>query len=129
MQKKGATAPEPITSLTNRALVSFIAEENFAGLQHVLESRKVVVDDRDEVSSELEVVPCLSSILAYFYYFSQNGTTALMVACQRGQLSFVRALVDHGADVNAEDLVSCHKLQYIQLLFHQMLRSIFYFHC
>ncbi len=39
-----------MVSLTNRALVSFIVEDNFTGLHHLLESRRVAVDDRDEVA-------------------------------------------------------------------------------
>lgn len=38
-----------MVSLTNRALVSFIVEDNYSGLHHLLESRRVAVDDRDEV--------------------------------------------------------------------------------
>lgn len=38
------------------------------------------------------------------YYFSkQNGTTALIVASTKGKGGFVRELLAHGADPNAED--------------------------
>lgn len=40
-----------MVSLTNRALVSFISDDNYSGLQHLLDNRRVVVDDRDEVGS------------------------------------------------------------------------------
>ena len=36
----------------------------------------------------------------------QNGATALHVAAAKGKLQFVRELISHGADVNAEDNVS-----------------------
>ncbi len=44
-----------MVSLTNRALVSFIVEDNFTGLHHLLESRRVAVDDRDEVALYIPV--------------------------------------------------------------------------
>lgn len=36
----------------------------------------------------------------------QNGATALHVAAAKGKLQFVRELISHGADANAEDNVS-----------------------
>ena len=71
-----------MVSLTQRALVSFIAEENLSGFVHLLDNRRVNVDDRDD-----------------------TGATALMIAATRGKTSFVRALIEHGADINLEDNV------------------------
>ncbi|XP_035709866.1 kinase D-interacting substrate of 220 kDa B isoform X2 [Folsomia candida] len=81
LSAQGLILAESMVSLTNRALVSFIVEDNYSGLHHLLESRRVAVDDRDE-----------------------NGSTALMVATAKGKLNFVRALLEHGADINAEDV-------------------------
>jgi hypothetical protein len=40
----------------------------------------------------------------------QNNTTALIVAASKGKLYFVRELINHGADVNAEDAVSHYQV-------------------
>nr|XP_022916026.1 kinase D-interacting substrate of 220 kDa isoform X5 [Onthophagus taurus] len=72
--------PESMLSLCYRSLAGYINDNNFEGLQQFLESKQVVVDDRDE-----------------------NGGTALMLACSRGRGNFVRELLAHGADPNAED--------------------------
>ena len=45
------------------------------------------------------------SVAAKHFVF-QNNTTALIVAASKGKLYFVRELINHGADVNAEDVVS-----------------------
>lgn len=52
------------------------------------------------------------------YFLFQNNTTALIVAASKGKLYFVRELVKHGADVNAEDAVSYYQrfLLYIKAI-------------
>lgn len=54
-------------------------------------------------------------VLTNYLYFTssssknalfQNGSTVLHYAAARGKLSFVRELINHGADVNIEDNVS-----------------------
>ena len=72
-----------MVSVSFKSLESFINEDNLAGLQSFLLSRSVVIDDRDE-----------------------NGATALIVAASRGKAEFCNELLDHGADINAEDNVS-----------------------
>ncbi|XP_071446780.1 kinase D-interacting substrate of 220 kDa B [Hetaerina americana] len=69
-----------MASITFRSIVGFIQEDNLQGLQNFLENKRVLVDDRDE-----------------------NGTTPLMVAATKGKLTFVRELLNHGAEANAED--------------------------
>ncbi|XP_023721158.1 kinase D-interacting substrate of 220 kDa B isoform X5 [Cryptotermes secundus] len=71
---------ESMVSLCFRSLVNYITDDNLVGLQNFLENKRVQVDDRDE-----------------------NNTTALIVAASKGKLYFLRELVKHGADVNAED--------------------------
>ncbi|XP_046390035.1 kinase D-interacting substrate of 220 kDa B isoform X2 [Ischnura elegans] len=71
---------ESMASITFRSIVGFIQEDNLQGLQNFLDNKRVLVDDRDE-----------------------NNTTPLMVAVTKGKLTFVRELLNHGADVNAED--------------------------
>ncbi|XP_012282604.1 kinase D-interacting substrate of 220 kDa isoform X3 [Orussus abietinus] len=71
---------DSMVSLCYRSLVTYITDDNLAGLQNFLENKRVQIDDRDE-----------------------NGSTALIYAATKGKLHFVRELVNHGADVNAED--------------------------
>ncbi|XP_076638415.1 ankyrin repeat-rich membrane spanning isoform X1 [Colletes latitarsis] len=71
---------DSMVSLCYRSLASYITDDNLAGLQNFLESKRVQVDDRDE-----------------------NGSTALIFAATKGKIHFVRELINHGADVNAED--------------------------
>ncbi|XP_076680396.1 ankyrin repeat-rich membrane spanning isoform X3 [Andrena cerasifolii] len=71
---------DSMVSLCYRNLASYITDDNLAGLQNFLENKKVLVDDRDE-----------------------NGSTALILAAAKGKIHFVRELINHGADVNAED--------------------------
>ncbi|XP_053986547.1 kinase D-interacting substrate of 220 kDa B isoform X1 [Hylaeus volcanicus] len=71
---------DSMVSLCYRSLASYITDDNLAGLQNFLESKRVLVDDRDE-----------------------NGSTALILASTKGKIHFVRELINHGADVNAED--------------------------
>ncbi|XP_034241377.1 kinase D-interacting substrate of 220 kDa B isoform X3 [Thrips palmi] len=71
---------ESMVSFSHRTLVNYIRDENLHALQGFLENKRAVVDDRDE-----------------------NGATALHVAAAKGKLQFVRELISHGADVNAED--------------------------
>ncbi|XP_014470021.1 PREDICTED: kinase D-interacting substrate of 220 kDa isoform X2 [Dinoponera quadriceps] len=71
---------DSMVSLSYRSLVSHITDDNLAELQNFLENKRVQIDDRDE-----------------------NGSTALIFAASKGKIHFVRALINHGADVNAED--------------------------
>ncbi|KAJ1531607.1 hypothetical protein ONE63_000279 [Megalurothrips usitatus] len=71
---------ESMVSFSHRTLVNYIRDDNLNALQGFLENKRAVVDDRDE-----------------------NGSTALHVAAAKGKLQFVRELISHGADVNAED--------------------------
>ena len=43
-------ASDSMLSVTNKALVTYIQEDNFAGFQNFLDGRRQAVDDRDEVS-------------------------------------------------------------------------------
>jgi ankyrin repeat-rich membrane spanning protein len=70
-----------MASLGHRTLLNYIDSEDLVGLKNFLDSRQNHVDDRDE-----------------------NGTTPLMVAATKGLLPFVRELLSHGADPNAQDL-------------------------
>jgi ankyrin repeat protein len=49
-------------------------------------------------------------MLQQYYFIFQNNTTALIVAASKGKLYFVRELIKHGADVNAEDAVSHYQM-------------------
>ncbi|XP_012246388.2 kinase D-interacting substrate of 220 kDa B isoform X2 [Bombus impatiens] len=71
---------DSMVSLCYRSLASYITDDNLAGLQSFLENKRVLIDDRDE-----------------------NGSTALILAASKGKIHFVRELINHGADVNAED--------------------------
>ncbi|XP_054258040.1 kinase D-interacting substrate of 220 kDa B isoform X3 [Macrosteles quadrilineatus] len=71
---------DSMVSLCYRTLLQYITDDNLPGLQNFLENKRVVVDDRDE-----------------------NASTVLHYAASRGKLSFVRELINHGADVNIED--------------------------
>ncbi|XP_033187343.2 ankyrin repeat-rich membrane spanning isoform X1 [Bombus vancouverensis nearcticus] len=71
---------DSMVSLCYRSLASYITDDNLAGLQSFLENKRVLIDDRDE-----------------------NGSTALILAATKGKIHFVRELINHGADVNAED--------------------------
>ncbi|XP_066149832.1 kinase D-interacting substrate of 220 kDa B [Euwallacea fornicatus] len=71
---------ESMVSLCFQSLISYVNSDNLQGLQSFLESKQVQIDDRDE-----------------------NSTTALMVAASKGKSAFVRELLAHGADPNAED--------------------------
>ncbi|XP_021938085.1 kinase D-interacting substrate of 220 kDa isoform X3 [Zootermopsis nevadensis] len=71
---------ESMVSLCFRSLVNYITDDNLAGLKIFLENKRVQIDDRDE-----------------------NNNTALIVAASKGKLYFVRELINHGADANAED--------------------------
>ncbi|XP_059471713.1 kinase D-interacting substrate of 220 kDa isoform X2 [Neocloeon triangulifer] len=75
-------SPDPVmAAIGHRTIVNLIVDDDLPGLQALLESRRVNVDDRDE-----------------------NGTTALQVAASRGKIEFVKELLNFGAEVNAEDL-------------------------
>ncbi|CAH1134842.1 unnamed protein product [Ceutorhynchus assimilis] len=71
---------ESMVSLCFQSLISFVNNDNLPGLQSYLENKQIQIDDKDE-----------------------NGTTALMVASTKGKGAFVRELLTHGADPNAED--------------------------
>ncbi|KAK9732317.1 Ankyrin repeats (3 copies) [Popillia japonica] len=71
---------ESMVSLCYRTLTDFINNDNYDGFKQFLESKQVQLDDRDE-----------------------NGGTALMLAASKGRSDFVRELLAHDADVNAED--------------------------
>ncbi|XP_076173301.1 ankyrin repeat-rich membrane spanning isoform X4 [Ptiloglossa arizonensis] len=71
---------DSMVSLCYRSLASYITDDNLAGLQNFFENKRVQVDDRDE-----------------------NGSTALILAATKGKIHFVRELINHGADINAED--------------------------
>ncbi|XP_050303117.1 kinase D-interacting substrate of 220 kDa B isoform X3 [Anthonomus grandis grandis] len=71
---------DSMVSLCFQSLTAFVNNDNLQGLQSFLETKQVQIDDRDE-----------------------NGTTALMVAATKGKGAFVRELLAHGADPNAED--------------------------
>uniref|UniRef100_A0AAR5PQA6 KAP NTPase domain-containing protein n=1 Tax=Dendroctonus ponderosae TaxID=77166 RepID=A0AAR5PQA6_DENPD len=71
---------ESMVSLCFQSLVSFVNSDNLPGLQSFLETKQLQIDDKDE-----------------------NGTTALMVAATKGKGAFVKELLAHGADPNAED--------------------------
>lgn len=49
-------------------------------------------------------------IQSLFMFLFQNNNTALIVAASKGKLYFVRELINHGADANAEDAVSHYKV-------------------
>ncbi|GAB6020752.1 hypothetical protein CHUAL_003414 [Chamberlinius hualienensis] len=66
--------------VTYQSLSSYIQEGNLRGLSLCLNSHHSQVDVRDE-----------------------NGQTVLMLACQLGDIMFVRELLRHGADVSAMD--------------------------
>ncbi|CAB3376203.1 Hypothetical predicted protein [Cloeon dipterum] len=75
-------APDNVmAAMGHRTLINHIVDDDLRGMQDLLESRRVNVDDRDE-----------------------NGTTALQVAASRGKIEFVNELLNFGAEVNAEDL-------------------------
>lgn len=78
---QGLNRVESMGSLGYRTLISFIENEDLGGLKNFLDSRQIQVDDRDE-----------------------NGTTPLMVAATKGLTLFVKELLNHGADVNGQDL-------------------------
>lgn len=69
-----------MASLCYRALFTYIAEDDLQGLQAYLENKRILVDDKDD-----------------------NGTTALHFAATKGKIEFVRELLNHNADANAED--------------------------
>lgn len=69
-----------MVSLCFRTLSTFVNEDNLQGLKNLLENKQVQIDDRDE-----------------------NGGTALILAANKGKSAFVRELLAHGADPNAED--------------------------
>ncbi|XP_011303261.1 kinase D-interacting substrate of 220 kDa isoform X2 [Fopius arisanus] len=71
---------DSMVSLCYRSLATYIAEDNLQGLQGFLEVKRIAIDDRDE-----------------------NASTALIYASSKGKIQFVRELINHGADVNAED--------------------------
>ncbi|XP_043269211.1 kinase D-interacting substrate of 220 kDa B isoform X3 [Venturia canescens] len=71
---------DSMVSLCYRPLASYVADDNLAGLQNFLENKRIQIDDRDE-----------------------NGGTVLILAASKGKIHFVRELINHGADVNAED--------------------------
>jgi ankyrin repeat protein len=56
--------------------------------------------------------------LHQLHFVFQNNTTALIVSASKGKLYFVRELINHGADVNAEDAVSNYQIfaVYVNLL-------------
>lgn len=56
-------------------------------------------------------------LLFVICFFFQNGSTVLHYAASRGKLSFIRELVNHGADVNIDDNVC---------IFHHLLVIRFY---
>lgn len=78
---QGLNRVESMGSLGHRTLLTYIENEDLGGLRNFLDSRQIQVDDRDE-----------------------NGTTPLMVAASKGLVLFVKELLSHGADVNAQDL-------------------------
>lgn len=47
--QSGLVSSESMLSVTNKALVSYIQEDNFSGFESFLETRKGTLDDRDEV--------------------------------------------------------------------------------
>lgn len=67
-------------SIGHRSLLQYLESNDLAGLKTLLDTRHLPVDDRDD-----------------------NQTTVLMLAAGKGQLGFVRELVNRGADVQAED--------------------------
>ncbi|KAL1500913.1 hypothetical protein ABEB36_006332 [Hypothenemus hampei] len=71
---------ESMASLCFQTIISYVNTDNLPGLQSFLETKQLQIDDRDE-----------------------NGATALMVAASKGKSAFVRELLAHGADPNAED--------------------------
>lgn len=87
-----------MVSLCYRTLTDFINNDNYDGFKQFLESKQVQLDDRDEVSSFSGVYAISVSSLRF-----QNGGTALMLAASKGRSDFVRELLAHDADVNAED--------------------------
>lgn len=78
---QGLNRVDSMGSLGHRTIVNFIETEDLGGLKNFLDSRQTQVDDRDE-----------------------NGTTPLMIAAGKGLTQFVRELLSHGADANAQDL-------------------------
>ena len=74
---------DQMMSVSFKSLETFILEDNLSGIQGYLSTRSVLIDDRDE-----------------------NGSTALIIAAQKGKAAFVNELLLHGADIHAEDNVS-----------------------
>lgn len=68
-------------SLGHRTIVSYIENEDVVGLRSFIDTRQNLVDERDE-----------------------NGTTPMMIAATKGLTAMVKELLNHGADVNAQDL-------------------------
>ncbi|KAF0313998.1 hypothetical protein FJT64_001598 [Amphibalanus amphitrite] len=72
-----------MVSLSFTSLTTLINREDLSAFTSFLNNRNVAVDDRDE-----------------------NGTTAMMVAAEKGHSAFIHALVEFGADATLSDLVS-----------------------
>ncbi|XP_037068486.1 kinase D-interacting substrate of 220 kDa-like [Pollicipes pollicipes] len=70
-----------MVSLSFSSLTTLINREDLPAFTSFLNNRNVALDDRDE-----------------------NGTTAMMVAAEKGHPAFIHALVEFGADVNVADL-------------------------
>ncbi|XP_043202856.1 kinase D-interacting substrate of 220 kDa-like isoform X4 [Amphibalanus amphitrite] len=70
-----------MVSLSFTSLTTLINREDLSAFTSFLNNRNVAVDDRDE-----------------------NGTTAMMVASEKGHSAFIHALVEFGADATLSDL-------------------------
>lgn len=79
--RQGLNRVESMGSLGHRTIVSYIENEDVVGLRNFIDTRQNLVDERDE-----------------------NGTTPMMIAAAKGLTAMVKELLNHGADVNAQDL-------------------------
>lgn len=80
ISSQGLNRVDSMGSLGHRTILNFIETEDLGGLKNFLDSRTTQVDDRDD-----------------------NGTTPLMIAASKGLTLFIKELMSHGADVNAQD--------------------------
>lgn len=76
----------------------------FQALEHLQDvKRDFFLDEKNQYKDEARAIALFESgELDVNAYPKFNHNTALMVACERGQLGLVKYLVEHGADVNLE---------------------------
>lgn len=92
-------------SLNHRTLLQYIELNDLPGLKLYLDVRRhtPIIDDRDEVGQFfINFESC--DLNPYSLGFSfKNGATVLIIAANKGLVSFVRELIIRGADIQAED--------------------------